>query len=126
MTVNEQAEVFLVMLLLGAALGGLWDAASSLCRALRLGRFALGLTDTACGVACAAGIIAAAAAMRVQAARGYVFAGVLAGMALYAVTAGALIRAAHRAVVRLWGGAGAKKEKFGAESEIMEHTGRKM
>ena len=76
----------------GAALGALYDACMLLRRAGRMGAAATGALDLIFGVACAAGIILTALYFQIDAFRWYVFAGTGAGMALYMLTIGTIVR----------------------------------
>ena len=106
----EQARVFAIMLLLGAGLGVLRCAASLLLRGARAGSVMEEIADLAFGVICAAGITAAALALRIQAVRLYVFAGVLGGMAA-AIGIWAAIGCCCRRIFSFWRRRRAKKRK---------------
>lgn len=88
MTPQEQARVFLTMMLCGACLGVLYD----LLGMLRRTAFLCALTDVFFGLCCAVSVVAAALWLRCEAFRLYTFAGVGCGMALYGVSLGNIWR----------------------------------
>lgn len=92
MAPEEQARVFLAMMLCGAVLGAAYDAGMLLRRAAHAGRILTGALDLSFGALCAAGMTATALAMRVNPFRWYEFAGVAAGMAAYMISIGTIVR----------------------------------
>ena len=92
MSTAEQARVFLAMMICGAGLGAAYDVGMLLRRTLGLGAVLSGAFDLLFGVLCAGGMTGAALLMRVDPFRLYAFAGVAAGMALYAGTVGTIVR----------------------------------
>lgn len=87
MTAAEQARAFAAMAACGAAVG----AAHDLLRPILRGGMAH-ILDLALGVLAAAGMISTALFLQTDAFRLYAFAGVLAGIALYMLTIGTIVR----------------------------------
>lgn len=98
MSPQDQARVFLAMVLCGAGLGVVYDAMTLLRRGLRLGRVMTGALDICFGVACAAGIIVTALILRTDAYRLFVFAGTTLGFALYEGSVGTIVRYVSKSV----------------------------
>jgi len=92
MTPEEQARVFLAMVLCGAALGAVYDALLLLRRWLLRGRAWRSALDVLFGLLCAAGVIVAALRLRTEAFRWYVLLGTAAGMGLEQISLGVLLR----------------------------------
>lgn len=115
MTAEGQAHAFAAMLLLGMALGVVYDAGMLLRRAARAGRLATAAADLAFGLICAAGMTAAALHLRIRADRWFVFAGTAAGLALQQATAGLLLRGLMRFVRKKRGKGRKKVRKMGID-----------
>lgn len=92
MSAAEQARVFLAMAGCGAGLAAAYDVTALLRRALKMGRVLTGVMDLLYGVLCAFFMTLTALIMRVDPFRLYAFAGVAAGMALYAASMGTIVR----------------------------------
>ena len=92
MTPREEMRVLLAMILCGAALGVVYDGLWMLRKAFFPGRAALAIADLLYGPICAVGVVAAAFLLRVDAFRVYILGGVLFGMALQRMSAGAFLR----------------------------------
>ena len=92
MTAAEQARVFLAMAGCGAGLAAAYDVTGLLRRALKMGRVLTGIVDLLYGALCALAMTLTALVMRVSPFRLYAFAGVAAGMALYAASMGTIVR----------------------------------
>jgi len=88
MTPAEQAWAFAAMACCGVCLGMLYD----LLGPLRRMRGMCAITDILFGVFCAAGMILTALYLQCDPFRLYAFGGILCGIALYGITAGAGIR----------------------------------
>lgn len=114
MTPQEQARVFAAMLLCGAGVGMMHDALALIRGLLRAGRAMTGAADLLLGAAAAAGICLCALRMQTQAARWYVFAGIICGALMYRVTIGALVGK----VVSLW------RKKFPKSRKVDENVQR--
>lgn len=92
MTTAEQARVFAAMVGCGAGLAAAYDVAMLLRRALNLGSVMTGVMDLLFGALCALAMTVTALILRVDPFRLYAFAGVAAGMALYACSMGTIVR----------------------------------
>lgn len=90
--------MFLAMAVCGAALGGAYDCCMLLRRGLGMGAVMTGVLDLGFGALCAAGMIATALVMRTDPFRWYEFAGVAAGMTLYAISLGTIVRFVYKTV----------------------------
>lgn len=84
MTPQEQAHLFLSMMICGAGLGVMYD----LLGPIRRVRGLCALTDLFFGLCCAVGMILTALALRCEPMRFYTFAAIVMGMAFYGVTIG--------------------------------------
>ena len=93
MTVAEQAQVFCAMAACGAAAGAVYDV---LRMAVRGG--AAHIWDLLLGVITAAGMTVTALWLETEAFRLYAFAGVAAGIGLYMLTIGTIVRKVSSAV----------------------------
>ena len=111
MTPQEQLRVFLAMMICGAALGAAYDALWLLRITLFRGKAALAAADLLFGLLCAAGVIAAALCLEVDAFRLYALSGAAAGMALYRASAGTALRLCVRSIEKT-----IKKARRGAEN----------
>ena len=100
MSTAQQAQAFLIMAVCGALLGMLYDALMILRRIRHAGAAATALADLSFGAACAAGIILTALYLQIEAFRWYVFAGTGAGMAIYMLFVGTIVRKVMNFVYR--------------------------
>lgn len=97
MTVAGQARALAAMVACGAALGAIYDVLRLLRRALRAGWVITGALDMLWGVLGALAVIAVGLRLQIDPLRGYVLAGVLSGLGVYALTVGLPARRLARA-----------------------------
>lgn len=98
MTVAGQARALAAMVACGAALGAAYDALGLLRRALRAGGVLTGALDMLWGALGAIAVIAVGLRLQIDPLRGYVLAGVLAGLGVYALVIGMPARRLSRAM----------------------------
>ena len=101
MTPQAELRVLLAMILCGAMLGMVCDGLWMLRQAFFPGRAARVIMDLLCGPVCAVGVIAAAFLLRVDALRLYILCGMLCGMLLERISAGAFLRMMMRMVKKI-------------------------
>jgi len=97
MTVAGQMQVFLAMLLCGAAVG----MAHDLMALFRHGLVFTAAADLALGLVCAAGMIGVGLALYIDPFRLYVFAGVCLGWTIYVLTLGTIVRVLKKRFINL-------------------------
>ena len=112
MTVAGQARALMAMVACGAALGAAYDLLCLLRRALHAGWMLTGMLDMLWGALGALAVIAVGLWLRIDLLRGYVLAGVLAGLGVYALMMGLPVRRVSRAVRKRWK-RGEKEKKRG-------------
>lgn len=101
MTVGQQAQALAAMAVCGAALGAACDALGLLRRALRAGRVMTAMLDLLWGVLSAAAVVAVGLWLRIDVLRGYVLAGVAAGIGAYALIVGLPARRMARTICEM-------------------------
>lgn len=116
----QQAEVFCGMMLCGGGMGAAYDLLAAVRQFGRAGRWTTGALDLLWGIFCAAGIIAAGLQLQTEVFRWYVFAAAAAGVGLYALTIGAVVRWLGRRCMKL-----SKKVKKGEKrAQYMQENGK--
>ena len=101
MTVEQQARALAAMVACGAALGAACDLLGLLRRALRAGRVLTAMLDLLWGVLSAAAVVTVGLWLRIDVLRGYVLAGVAAGIGAYALLAGLPARRMARTICEM-------------------------